>query len=356
MRSCYLTRLPNPFQKSPLALGPDSRLWPALWLGALSLSACSVILDLGREQCEQDSDCPSATDGAVCEEGFCVSQSGGDDDDQGGSSDMTDEPECSKNEDCERDEFCDSGSCKVGCRDAQVCEIGLQCRAGECTGDPDPRWACLDTEDSGLLLAAPTHVSIPLEDVEGRRLTEASVELCHGYDTSCDSPLPLTVTEEGLIELELTLNADWYVTIVIPEFAPVVYMIPDWIREGDVLRPARIAPAELRQQLILATGNTLESSRGVVSMELFDCDGKEAGGVSFRSNRMDDKTVATYYPIGSDLTSTLDGVGAGGLLNHISGVAEVDLVLEETQQVLGGARANVWPGYTTLITLGIPPH
>ena len=344
-----LSRLPRIFMQLGKDLHP--RAGQGVIMGcALSLGACTLVLDLNRAQCERTADCAVLASSARCVGGFCKEGS------ETAEPNSTDAAECSEHADCEGEEFCQEGSCQAGCRDASACELGQKCEEGKCTGDAEARWACLDPTDSGLLLSGPTHVSIPVEDVFGELVQDVEVELCSGFDANCDAPTSIPLTEDGMIELELTLNADWYVTVVAPDFAPLVYMIPDWIREGDVLGPARLVPAELRQNLILATGNTLDSNRGVVSLELFDCDGVEPGGVILRSNRADDKTVPTYYPIGSDLTSTLEGEGAAGLINHLPGIAAIEVVLEDTGQVLGEVRANVWKGYTTLITLGIPPH
>jgi hypothetical protein len=254
---------------------------------AASFSACTILADPDRHQCEIDTDCVRLAGGTgdfMCVNAVCVE---------------------------------------------------------------NPAWACLGRSSPppvlpGGVSAAPTAGKAIVELsvrglVEETPVTTARARLCRRLDLACTQPISPSFIPDatGTFVLEVELGFDGYVEIVAPERVPGLYVFYPPV-SGDRAVPflPLVRPVELAQFATLG-GRPVVEGRGHVMLGAYDCRLQAAAGVFLSSSDADQRT-SPFYLVGKLPSLTAPGTdvsGRGGLINLRPGPATVTGFLGDGREI-----------------------
>lgn len=281
------------------------------------LSACTVALDLGREQCEAARDCAElGFDGATCVEGVCQVA---------------------------------TGSNSSSSSDA----------SSSSTGDPDPEWGCLGSFTTPMV--APGEKLVHNYRFElaigapGTPPADLAVKLCNKLDLECQNPLMNPVPDaSGAITLELDPAFDGFIEATSSETLPALVAMQKPVVLPQSQKVIRMASAAVRDALVAGTGEMLDETKGVALVLTGNCSDQRAAGVSVASQDLD-MTSVTFYFRGAlpepEATET-DPQGAAGFINIPLGFVEVVATRASTGQIIGQGSFRSKAGVISYLPLG----
>jgi hypothetical protein len=296
----------------PLSLG--------LGVGSLVFSAfagCSLSVNADAAQCQSNADCTargSAFADSVCLENICTY-------------------ECKKTSECTQrgDEFWNT-----------------ECRNHACA--PSKDWGCVVADAEVVPVASRPATSfaltLPVTDMlTGAPVPGVTARVCHLRDLDCNAPLGADIIsdKDGLLALTLAGNFDGYVQIQGKERVTGLYFPPPLTRDRADTAVALAKAVDLLPFGQLVGG--FEADRGTVMVQVVDCAGIPAEGVSFESNDADSRASAWYsensLPVGTKAT---DVTGFGGYFNMPSGIASIRATVAGGEHVVGTVGLVIRPG------------
>jgi len=263
----------------------------------LWLSACSLAVDADRQQCATDADCSRL--GPAFEDGVCV--------------------------------------------DAL------------CRTRPDPRWDCLDEEQTALDAPVPERVRVivPIVDVvTGQRVPGVEVMACGGLDGECVMPLATSVTnQQGESDLLLPGGFNGYLRCEAPNIFPTLYFFGAPLT-GDATALVNVVTPAVVQGLDSQSAEVSAPGRPVVVVDALDCTGAPAAGVRVSIPEGDSATIVSYmvdglYPPSQTETSSS---GVARILNIDEGNVTINGRLFDGRSI-GSAAVLTRQGFVTLANL-----
>jgi hypothetical protein len=186
-----------------------------------------------------------------------------------------------------------------------------------------------------------------------------TVRLCALLDFGCVNPLPLDPPDaDGNVLFELRADFEAFLEIDGMDLMPTRAHLP--------VTPVVIPPKEkiIRavttaefQQLVDASGQTYDPTRGIAVMLTVDCNDDRAAGVQLSTEDADATTVDYYFknqiPI-FNATQT-DDQGAGGWVNLPTGLVSGRATLASSLTAIGSASFNSRPGTISYVPIGPTP-
>jgi hypothetical protein len=289
---CY-----RPDSRRAFAAAPLGRLAGAV---ALLATACSVLVEPGREQCATDGDCRargSAFSGAVCRGSVC---------------------------------------------------------------QPDPVWSCLGAVTWPTPQARKVTVTVTVRDlVTEAPAPDVSARLCHKLDVDCAAPVvsDLRSDQDGAIVAEVDDGFDGYVEVAAPGYMPGLYFFYPPVQEGRRLTGLPLIRPDVLAQLALVSQQQVVPQRGHVLLAAYDCQGQTAAGVRLGTEQGDAQTSGFYvvrkFP--SITAVATDSSGQGGFINLLPGTVNVSGALSPDRQV-AYLSVLVRPGQITFTSLVPSPR
>jgi len=263
----------------------------------LLLSACSLVIDADRQQCDVDADC--ARLGSEFEDGVCV-----------------------------------EALCRVR---------------------PDPRWDCLDEEPTALAVSVPERIRVivPIVDVvTGEQVPGVEVMACGALDGECVMPLAAGVTNQrGESELQLPGGFNGYLRCQAPNIFPTLYFFGAALTEDSVALVNVVAPAVVQGLESQAVDVTVPGRSRLV-VDVLDCTGAPAAGVRVSIPEGDAATIVGYNVDGLYPPSQMETSNSG--VARVLNVAEGNVTITgrlADGRVIGSAAVLTRQQFVTLATL-----
>lgn len=284
---------------------------------ALWLSACTLGLDLGRDQCEAARDCAElGYAGATCVAGVCQLATGS-------TSDTSTDASSSS------------------------------------TGDPDPVWGCLGSFVQPMPVPGEklTHIyRFELATgLPGVPPADLAVKLCNKLDLECAAPISSPIPDaRGAVSIDLDPAFDGFIEATSSETLPALVAMQKPVVIPQTEKVVRMASAAVRDLLVAGTGETLDESRGVALILTGDCSDNRAAGVSVGSPALDATSVTFYFrgALPEPEATETDMQGAAGFINIPLGFVEVTATRASTGQVIGQGSFRSKAGVISYLPLG----
>jgi hypothetical protein len=230
----------------------------------------------------------------------------------------------------------------------------LMCIEAVC--QDNPAWSCLTRPTPPPMSTSGTAViEISVRGlVDEMPVLDASARLCHRLDLDCTAPISprFAPNPDGVFTLEVALGFDGYVEIVAPGRVPGLYVFSPAVTASRSIALPLVHPAELAQFAALG-GRPLVEGRGHIMLGAYDCQQQAAVGVRLSSSDADQRT-SPFYVVSKLPSLTAPGTdvsGQGGIINLRPGPATVTGALGDGR-LIATLSVVVRPGsitYTTLI-------
>jgi hypothetical protein len=238
-------------------------------------------------------------------------------------------------------------------------------------------WSCLGgpilwPQPAGATITfSVTFVDFSLEEP----FVGSTVKACNKLDYSCGVPIAQSTTDaNGLVTLTVPAGLagfDGYLDVTGGQiagsesdagaslFPSIWYPVPYVVADGWRGRTLLVAESEL-VALTMATGTSLDPTRGQIALNAADCLFTPAEGVSFTLDSSDSQTVSYYFIGGVPVTSAkaTDSSGIGAFIN-VPTAAPAKLVVASAfsgvaNKSMGSLTLIVRPGTFTTSSL-FPP-
>jgi hypothetical protein len=261
----------------------------AAFVVAFGAMSCSVTVDSDRPQCQTDADCASR--GAAFAEARCV------------------------------DSLC------VG----------------------DPRWACMDREPTSTP-SGPFTIGMKVTDlVSHAPIAGLSADLCRKVDVVCADPVT-TVNSDGEGKLtfdQVEANFSGYVSLSAEGIVPTLYFFNPPVASNLEVPSLSLSTPQSRTALLGQLG--ADTKRGDLLLNVVDCDGSPASGISFTLSPEGTGSIPFYLSSGlptRNATAT-DATGYGGFVNVPAGTVTIRAVDAKSQRVIQTLTLVVRDGAAT---------
>jgi hypothetical protein len=311
--------------------------WAAL-ASALTTAACSLALDLGREQCESHAQCSERG----FENALCIDRI------------------------CQQPAVTTGGTGGTGATGGVTGNGGT----GGVGGALDPEWACLPDFETpvpptGELISyrfrfeKATQANVPPPDT--------TLRLCGILDSDCLNPIPNTPQPDadGRVQLDLAPNFEGYLEVegaqqrgvMGTELKPTLVFLPSVVLLPPNEEVIRVVTVNEFAALVAASGEVYDPLKGFSVMLAKNCMDERAPGVKFVTDK-GDATTQTYYFNGQlpDFDALLtDEQGAGGFNSLPVGFITSEARLADTDQYIGKAGFLSRANHLSYVPIGPTP-
>lgn len=222
---------------------------------------------------------------------------------------------------------------------------------------PSGDWACLV---DGAVNEAPftdesRHFvySLRIETLFGDVPTNTVVRACSTADLLCAQPVTpdIPVDAQGRVTVPLFWGFDGYLEIRGDGIVPSVsYLRQPLYADSVQTIPIQVAPQEALAAYAAANGTTLREDRGLLAVEVFDCNWALAAGIEV-SNDVGGVPFSFTNGLPTIGMSVTDGRGLAGALNVPPGVVRATGVIVATGQRVGARTINARAGWTSAVAL-----
>jgi hypothetical protein len=319
-----------------------------------ALSGCSLLIDVDRDQCGQDSDCASVGFAATCEQGVCVRR------EQAAPAECDGGP-CESSGDAGElpgDAGGTVAALGASCAQDVRCEESATCFKEQCALAAEvERFMC--EPQAAAPVVATVRFTMPVRDfVSEAALPELVVLACQESDLGCDSPIARFDDPDatGDVVLDLPYAFTGYLDVRSPAVLPSL-----WYFTKPLVSPtdAKVLKAVSRQTVQLLASITaieVDASKGLVILEAFDCAKTAAGGIHFEESK---RAAIPFFIIDGrpNVESTitvyneLDNQAAGGFINATPGFTIFSARIGIDGPVLGSFNANVRANTVTYLDI-----
>ena len=226
-------------------------------------------------------------------------------------------------------------------------------------------WRCVTSEsvdavDAALVTAAESSQRITqaiqfLNIATGTVPPEATVHACARADVACAAPLTMDypLTAEGWVNIPLPVGFNGYLEIEAETILPTMLFLGEPLRRP---RPSNYPVALIEHNILPgvsgATGTMQNSTTGLLTIRVFDCQDVSASGVKFAQQQ---DAVEWYYVDGlpsSEATET-SSEGLGGFINTPPGVTTITTTGRAGQQLASNKLVAVRAGWLTAVRMWI---
>lgn len=302
-----LTRRKQMFQTSTIPV--------VVFLSALGLGACSALIDVSGQQCENASDCQRKQLGDACIDHVCVELAAQTTSDVQGGLQSGVLESVSSNAPCTRDSDCDERTprCMRGtCVSAAVADLFL-CRQPE---DPP-----IDAEPVSYSFKVIEFVTrMPPGNIAARA--------CQSNDVTCSKAIePRSIDPDtGVVAFDLPRGFKGFFEVTSDAIGVLSYLTKP-ILVDTVDRDLQVSSETTFRTLAELDGAEVDMSKGIALLEAFDCTGMPQGGVHFEASS---QGVRPFY-----------------IVNHVPNHDVTVSVLDEDNNVADGGFLNIEPGFVT---------
>ncbi|HKQ69635.1 MAG TPA: hypothetical protein VJT73_09860 [Polyangiaceae bacterium] len=287
---------------------------------------------------------------------------------------------CAKNNDCLRLDLCRSDCLPGSTECPPVCDARypkgagdfaawLDCRQNTCADacQIGRTWECLDTPQHWPKPKALGNVTFSMniaDLVTEKPYKQATVKACRNTDFMCTTPVDQSMTDDnGLVSLSVPPGSEGfngYIDITGGDngegsaiFPAMWYPQPPIVAGGWRGTTQFVSIASF-PRLSIATGATIDPTRGHFAANATDCNFSPAAGVSFIADTAD-KATQSFYFIGGipsiSATETAAGSPIGGFVNLPAKLVVVDASFKG--RPMGQLQFNIRAG--TFTTSSFPP-
>jgi hypothetical protein len=280
------------------------------------ISGCSLLVDAGRDQCSSTADCTSLGLTGTCERGLCVAPA---------MMSMTMPPPP------EKDAGTDSGVMMPpdeSCTLTSDCDDDKSCFKKQCEPTREVLDFLCETPKPIMSSEIITFEMAVREFVSEMPPKGLKALACGGTDATCMNPVASFEDPDGMavIKLDLKQGFDGFIRVTSDETLPALWYVTVPLNKDHVAKPlAAVSPGTL-DVLVGLTGYPLDTSKGLVIMEAFGCDGKAAGGVHFEEER---RSARPFY-----------------IINERPNIAATVTVRDDVADLAPGGFINATPGFT----------
>ncbi len=244
---------------------------------------------------------------------------------------------------------------------------GTVCVRSMCQKD-DPLWGCVNRPPSPPAGPGPFNITIHAQGIlDSKPIAGAAVTLCRKIDAECQDPEtkpPLVTDDNGDVTLEIRNAFSGFVSIVkkdpslgaADQLVDAYYYFNPAIN-SDLNVSVQMATVGLRGGLTGFLNSPQQDDRGLVLLNVLNCQGTAGGGVVFKSDGADDMTKTFYVSGGlpDDSLTATDPSGFGGFVNIHSETVTITGEVQETGQLIDTISAVVRPNtitYSRLVARG----
>ena len=278
------------------------------------------------------------------------------------------------------------GMCLVGCRllvdvDTPQCTKDVHCTGlfgpdymcgdhGVCVEKPPPdpeeaRFACIGqpVEVPEKPKSGEVHLSVQIVDFLSLKPAEGvTLNACSIKDSMCATPIVegATLDKDGYASTDLPFGFDGYFEATGGDYVPALFTINRPVYTDLELAGPSLLTATSLSALAATNQDTIDATKGVVVVEVVDCNDEAAEGVVIEIDGLPD--LSRFYIDGSlpnlNLSSTKisTGISAGGLPRAVGGFTNVPAgfqtvhtTLEATGEDYGRATIIVRPDTMTFV-------
>jgi hypothetical protein len=228
----------------------------------------------------------------------------------------------------------------------------------------DLTWGCLKKPPEVVSDPGPFTINFHAQEI----LTQdpvpgAAVKVCRKIDVECEDPeaTGLVTDANGDVSLQISRTSagaafSGYVMFDKAEMVSGIYMFNPAVT-SDLTLTVQIASPGIVAALTGSVGAPQLEDRGIMLLNVLDCEGKAAAGVSYKSDHFDDASRVFYTVDGLPNTSVnaTDATGYGGFVNIIPGTVAVTAELESSGARVDTTSYVVRAGaitYSRLVALG----
>jgi hypothetical protein len=190
----------------------------------------------------------------------------------------------------------------------------------------------------------------------GKIYKNVQVRACGLTDVTCASPVagPLTVDDQGWVDIPLFENFTGYIELQSPETVPYAFYLTEPLAPQVTPEyPIGIVSLMAIQPLVQLVGVTPQPDTGLLAFRVFDCRGDTAPGVTLSPV---DGAVPWYFvdglPSGAQSETGVEGLG--GFVNVPPGLAVIDALAPNGASIAGSRSLVVRPNWLSAIHLR--PH
>ncbi len=260
-------------------------------------SACSLVVDAGREQCSTDADCEALGQGLS----------------------------------------------------------GHACVSSLCQPLPDPSWACLDEGTAAAPVAPPqVRIIVPFLNVISSQPTPGvNVLACERLDPDCQMPAAAGVSDDaGEVDLRLPGGFNGYLRWESEQIYPTLFFFGAPLM-ADAIVPVNVITPQVFEGLNAQFEGATIDGRSAVVVSVRSCTGAPGAGVTLSSAEGDRATRAYYMVDGLFPPSQTETSAAGlaRLINVPQGNVSITGRLANGREI-GTAAVLTRAGFATLTNLG----
>ena len=202
-------------------------------------------------------------------------------------------------------------------------------------------------------------LTMHLQDaVSSKALPGIAAQLCRRLDVTCADPsgAPVVSDSGGGVTMPIEAAFNGYVQLTdsnagsgSSSIAPSLYFLTA-PASGDLNLPSVPLASPLAAAGIVysAGGTTWDSTRGIVLLNAFDCQGQTAADLVFSVGGAPDPSSFTFYLVKgyptTDATAT-DATGYGGLVNITPGVTTIAATLAPSSRKVSTISVLIRAGY-----------
>jgi hypothetical protein len=330
--------------EAPLARWPGTiarRLPLAL---AFVVAGCSFLINVDHDQCKVAADCAALGLAGTCQRGVCIASAGPSCD--GGRCEPVSSPEgggggsCSKTVPCtDKSEMCFNARCV-----AKTVIEPFVCA-------PD------DGESDAGRVSFSVHVQEFISQLPPKNLV---VSGCNASDATCEHPVATfkDTKGDGNIQLDLPYGFAGFLEYRSDDVLTALWYLSKPLIRSTVSKDLLlVAPSTLSilAGIALGSNTVVDSTKGLVILEAFDCTGTATGGIHFETS----KPGSTPFFIVNGLPSTdtdvsvfdvMDGA-SGGFLNVDPGFTIFSARIGVDGPVLGQYNTSVRANAVTYLDI-----
>lgn len=257
---------------------------------------------------------------------------------------------------------CWAGSFSLGCTQLAASSDTLQPGSNKAVDSlsPAPKgqdWSCLREKSADAQTPAPPvaagaapRVVYSIQTVDlstGQVYKSVQVRACGLTDVNCASPVagPLSVDDQGWVDLPLFENFTGYLELTSPETVPYVFYLTEPLAPQVTPEyPLAMVSLKAIQPLVQLVGVTPQPDSGLLAFRIFDCRGDTASNVTISPVT---GAVPWYFvdglPSGTQQQTGVDGLG--GFVNVPPGLAVIDALAPNGTSISGAHSLVVRPNW-----------
>lgn len=327
----------------------------AIGILPFALGGCTFLIDVDTGQCRRDADCVTAGLGQSCEDEVCVG------------TEVADAGPVSRRSDPDsgamRQEEAGPTTSDGTCRDDADCNASREegCLGGECVdAEMAELWVCPKEKPEIDEDATLTYRVQVAEFVSPDPIRNLKVQACNINDITCPSPVAEFVDEAGtgLVELRLPGGFAGFLELTGDDMLTSLWYFTRPLTRDTVGKDLLVASPTTLSLLAGATGLAVDSSRGLVILEAFDCAEVGQGGVSFQESKGNALPffIVNEIPnreVNVTVRDDVNDIAIGGFFNAAPGFTNFSARLGVDGPLLAEFNANVRPSTVTYVDLHV---